>query len=421
MMKKVTTLLTLTLLLTTFKSTAQWTVNNMPVPGYFTGFDIHFLDENVGFVGGTTNLIGGNGKISKTTNGGSTWTDVLEVTSKTVEDIYFIDNNLGFAVGGGGLIAKTTDGGNNWSTQIYTNPNTFNFESFESVYFVDQNTGYIAGGLNEMWVLKTSDGGANWTPLTMPAYFQRLQTVHFTDVNTGYVAGGSGTGGGNGRVYKTSDGGATWDLLNTGIAPNYYNTIYFTDANNGILGCDIDGLLLKTTDAGLNWSAVTNPAGISSVEEFSFVNSSLGYAAILSGKIIKTTDGGANWTLDGDVAPTMSALYAITTPTATYGATVGLFGQYAEMTGTSGIIDVTKNHITVYPNPTKGAVLVDLGEFNGELNATLTNTLGQVVLTKKMSATNSIQLNFEEEPKGIYFLKVESSKGDYFTQKIIKE
>ena len=421
-MKKITTVLLLSFLISTFSSSGQWTVNTTPVSGYYAAFSIHYIDNNIGFVGGNTALFLGNGVINKTSNGGNTWTNVLSVPNTTIKDICFINDNLGFAVGSGGLIAKTIDGGDNWNTQIYTNPNTMNNEAFESVFFVDENIGYIAGGFNEMWVLKTIDGGVNWLPLTMPTYFQRLKTVYFTDATTGYVAGGDGTSGGLGKVYKTVNGGTTWSPLNTGVNTNYYNDIFFTDANNGVLGCAIDGTLLRTTNAGVDWTTVINPAGTDAVQEFSFVNTMLGYAAILSGKIIKTTDGGANWTVDGSVTPIISALYSITVPTQSYGATVGLFGFYAELSGSSGIYDLHNEvDLSVYPNPTTGIITVDIVKSNDYVKATLMNNLGQVILTKEYNSTNTIKLNINESPNGVYFLVLESKDGILNTKKIIKK
>lgn len=395
---------------------AQWVVKPTPVSGYYYADDIHFIDNNVGFVGGITALIGGNGKISKTSNGGASWTDVFTIPNKTINDFYFVNSNLGFAVGAGGLIAKTTDGGNNWTSQIFINPNTSNPEAFMSVYFVNQNVGYIAGGYYEMMVLKTIDGGVNWTALTMPTYFQRLRTVHFTDANTGYVAGGDGTGGGIGKVYKTINGGTTWDSLSTGIYNNYFNDIIFTDANNGVIGCDINGTLIKTANAGLSWNQVTNPAGTSPLEEFSFVNSTVGYGCILNGKIIKTTDGGNTWSLDGNVSPTMSALYSISVPTLTYGASVGLFGQYAEMGSTSGINDLNSNDkLVIYPNPTNSNLNIEIE--NSDALVEVFDIFGKMILSQNHVNSQTI-INLSSQSKGIYFVKV-SADGRVYNQKVI--
>ncbi len=75
--------------------------------------------------------------------------------------------------------------------------------------------------------------------------------------------------------------------------------------------------------------------------------------------------------------------------------------------------------IRIFPNPTNGIVTIDLGETKSNLNLTLTNALGQVVLTKNYSSTNHINLDLDA-PKGIYFLQLEVD-GDVITKKVVKE
>lgn len=407
-------LLMLFIITTSSVSFAQWTVNTSLAGQYYLLDAVHFIDNNVGFIGGIAPTIGDSSKIKKTTNGGTTWTDVATVKSG-VRDITFINANLGFAVGDGGLIAKTTNGGNTWSTQYYINPNTSTLEALESVYFVDQNIGYIAGGFYEMWVLKTTDGGANWTPLTMPTYFQRLKSIYFTSATTGYVVGGDASGGGIGRIYKTINGGSTWDTLSSGIASNYFIDINFSDANNGVISCVNSGIILRTTNAGTTWTQVTNPAGTDQITEFSFANSTVGYASTLLGKVIKTTNGGSTWTIDGTLSP-MSAAYAISIPNINFGIVGGLYGMFGKMDTSIGIDDFTNdNKLLIYPNPGNGNFNID---FNGSASSLeVYDVMGKNVFSKN-NITNKTAIDLSSQPKGIYFVKITIDNKNY-NKKII--
>lgn len=80
--------------------------------------------------------------------------------------------------------------------------------------------------------------------------------------------------------------------------------------------------------------------------------------------------------------------------------------------------NITSNFIS-YPNPTSGKFTIDLGEVKQDIKATLTNSLGQVILTKTYISTNSINIEIEA-PTGIYFLQLESDE-EVITKKIIKE
>lgn len=77
------------------------------------------------------------------------------------------------------------------------------------------------------------------------------------------------------------------------------------------------------------------------------------------------------------------------------------------------------NTLTVYPNPTKGAVTIDLGEFQKEVTVIISNQLGQVVLNKSYSSTNVLQFNIEGEV-GVYFIEVNSGDKKAII-KVVKE
>jgi PKD domain/Secretion system C-terminal sorting domain len=79
----------------------------------------------------------------------------------------------------------------------------------------------------------------------------------------------------------------------------------------------------------------------------------------------------------------------------------------------------TVTDISIYPNPTTRHITIDLGTTQTNVTATLTNSLGQVVISKNYNSTNSINLNIDA-PKGIYFLRLETDKA-VITRKIIKE
>jgi len=78
------------------------------------------------------------------------------------------------------------------------------------------------------------------------------------------------------------------------------------------------------------------------------------------------------------------------------------------------------NKYSIYPNPTTGPINIDLGEDLSNVKATLTNGLGQVVITKKYPSTNYISLDIDG-PKGIYFLQLQTESGEVITKKIVKE
>ena len=85
-----------------------------------------------------------------------------------------------------------------------------------------------------------------------------------------------------------------------------------------------------------------------------------------------------------------------------------------------GINEFSYSNILLYPNPFNSKITIDLGEIKQKTKITLTNSLGQVLLTENYASTNIINLNIDA-PKGIYFLQLETDNGESRTIKVLKE
>ncbi|MBI4646452.1 MAG: immunoglobulin domain-containing protein, partial [Bacteroidia bacterium] len=164
-----------------------------------------------------------------------------------------INSNTVIACGEQGTIIKTTDGGINW-TCIQSNT----YQQLNSIYFVDSLIGYIGG----YWVLlKTTDGGNNWQFLTDDYYIKK---VYFLNANNGFILWPVGQ-----AAFKTTDGGINWTTMYLPSSSYSMNSINFLDQTNGFLvgkyyyTDPISGnqycraALLETSDGGNSWSDIT--------------------------------------------------------------------------------------------------------------------------------------------------------------------
>ena len=116
---------------------------------------------------------------------GETWSVIATPTSKPLLDVYFVNDNIGFAVGGDGvssLILKTSDGGTNWTTQV-TEPTTNS--SHNTAFFTDENIGYIGN----VEIYKTVNAGDVWDVMTSP---KQIKDIFFPTYSTGYAVGYDG-------------------------------------------------------------------------------------------------------------------------------------------------------------------------------------------------------------------------------------
>jgi photosystem II stability/assembly factor-like uncharacterized protein len=245
------------------------------------------------------------------------WFQVTSGTNKKLNTIDFPSATVGYIGGNDSLLLKTVDGGQNWSPVNYTGI-TFlpGGEHIINLQFITENIGFIIVGPYS-GSYKTIDGGLSWTAITAlnTCYNQGL---FFFDEQNGFI-GGSGCFQGelidqlNGGVWSPSTvTTSTWD------AQNMIVDIEFSDANNG-LAVSRSGYVLRTTDGGANWDTIPTPgAPMNPLTSILIVNTNLayaGYESINSGfGLYISTDNGLTWQEDINSAtflyPDFIALHA---------------------------------------------------------------------------------------------------------------
>lgn len=125
-----------------------------------------------------------------------------------------------------------------------------------------------------------------------------LYSVFFTSNDTGYTVGL------NGVILKTTDAGISWLPQNSGTT-NSLLTVFFVSNDTGYVGGS-SSTLLRTYNGGATWTTLTGPSPI--INSLYFTSAMVGYAAGSSGNagvIIKTINGGASWTVQGSGGVTL--------------------------------------------------------------------------------------------------------------------
>jgi photosystem II stability/assembly factor-like uncharacterized protein len=207
------------------------------------------------------------------------------ITGSTLIGVRFVTPLTGWIVGFEGTILKTVNGGNTWVPQISNVPNPL-----WAVSFIDTLTGWITGSSGT--VLATRDGGENWRKedTGLPNFYY---SVSFATRRTGWVSGGYGA------LMKTTDGGASWfkQNLKPGLSIFQSNTFFYSvrsfDSSRVIVAGD-GGQLLTSANGG---ALLTRRESATSEIIFStaFSDSQTGWAVGGKGCIIATTNGGTSW------------------------------------------------------------------------------------------------------------------------------
>lgn len=204
---------------------------------------------------------------------------------------------------------KTIDGGNLWIAGPINNAVGL---SPSGIFGLNADTAWVvlfngvSGGGS---ILKTIDGGVNWTPqptaaFAPPAGFPNI--VHFFDANNGVSMGDPN--GGYFEIYTTTDGGDNWVRtpqanIAAHLTGEFGITSVYTAHGDSTLWFGTNfGRIYKTTDRGLNWTVATTPYAGSFIGDIAFKDADNGIATngspgIAVADAIGTNDGGATWTI----------------------------------------------------------------------------------------------------------------------------
>jgi len=230
------------------------------------------------------------------------------------EEIFFIDENRGWAVGRrtylpelwGQVILYTDNGGATWETQYeYAPPldDLFSFFALNDVYFTDDHNGWAVGNSEWYWeeskhygsILHTDDGGTNWEEQGTELYEGRdreFVAVQFLDSLNGWALAEMKFPSDSIYLTRTTNGGVSWEWVNAGIECLFGMSdgdLFFTDSQNAwAVGLKV----IHTNDGGSSWQEQSLPY-IYEIHGASFTSTQTGWIA--GEGLYYTTDGGSLW------------------------------------------------------------------------------------------------------------------------------
>ena len=222
--------------------------------------------------------------VYKSTDGGATWNNILFISdSSGVIDMVMdpTNPNVLYASGYNRLntflshrvygpaakVFKSTDGGATWNVLTGGLPTTDESRIGLTIDPSNSNTVYalyVGTNLDIKDVYKSTDAGANWSPMNVHAagvptdmmgnfgwYFGAIYVNPYNSNNL--IIGGV-------DMFQTTDGGLNWSQN----VPNWWtydvhadkHDVLFLDATSYIIATD--GGLYKTTDSGNNWNDIEN-------------------------------------------------------------------------------------------------------------------------------------------------------------------
>ena len=207
-------------------------------------------------------------KVLRTADGGKTWQ--LTFSIETAGDgrmarLYggsFPDSDTGWVTSTDNILIHTNDGGVNWKTVTIEARRM----DLRDAFFINSLKGWVVpkgtGG-----IYMTTDGGKQWE--RQPTNDKRsLNSIRFVNESEGWAAGWGYSDNSPDRfavLLRTSDGGRNWSEVETNLKERFFERVLFYDQSHGWLVARDN--IYATRDAGKTWRAVLNLPQIKSLKE----------------------------------------------------------------------------------------------------------------------------------------------------------
>ncbi|MCX7834012.1 MAG: choice-of-anchor J domain-containing protein [Ignavibacteria bacterium] len=231
------------------------------------------------------------GQVLYSSNGGNTWAiQNTGSSSTTFYDIFMLNANTGYICGNYGVVRKTTNGGANWDSV----PSPMPWSSsnvLRKMYWFDANNGIVtqtASSTGGYFI--TSNGGNTWNT-AYTGIDDRIYALSIIDQNTAYAANYTP------QVMKTTNGGNNWTLLSAPMGSGFIYSMRFFNANTGYVSATSGARLVKTTNGGNTFDTVYMPV-TTGIYAMAWLNFNIGYVFTTSGGALRTTNAGQSWTLE---------------------------------------------------------------------------------------------------------------------------
>lgn len=397
-------------------------------PTDFNLLRIYYLDSLHCWVAGDS------GVIMFSSDKGTTWQFQNSGVSNYIEDIYFLNKDLGWAVtfeienfNIRSKILRTTNGGNQWESSNYRHQNII----LTTIFFNDSLNGWIGGIPFALGY--SNDGGLNWNEANVDTgVFSNfpLSKIRFSKPELGFAVGGAIDVAG--VVWRTSDSGQLWKAF--GIAPDRFDDFVYLDSSNVLaLSADIEryfpiGILKFNLETSF-WTYVET-------EKFGRVTSlskrkpneiwgTLGCDT----SFIVSTDKAESW----DFIPTNDSIciHSISFADSLNGIATADSGYIFRYIPQQPVIVIDQSEILPdkfvlyqnFPNPFNPNTTISWQNANAGYNTLkvfdiLGNEVAILIDEYKSTGFHTVEFKSEHLPSGIYFYQIKA--GDYiFTKKMI--
>lgn len=247
----------------------------------------------------------------------------LAINPNNPQEMYVANSYRGTSITGPqGDLSKSTDGGATWTTIKITGSRSITCVAIDpnntdTIYAVEYSTG---GWWWSSHVYMSPDGGATWVTkdnglVGYNAVYPNKVVIDPVDSQTLYAVSGTNKG-----IWKTTNGGDSWSLLDNGL-PLTTKELAVNPDNNQILYAVAGNQVYKSTNGGENWIKSSSGLSASWVVDFLALDPSTPDSLYINAReflptgqvsrgVFTSTDGASTWTaLNDGFPPSIDSLF----------------------------------------------------------------------------------------------------------------
>ena len=223
------------------------------------------------------------------TSQANAWRQMPSATDQHLREVQFTSSLIGYALFDDGII-KTVDGGASWTSLSVPSAG-----QFRALHFLTSTQGMVGGGDDNLpFILRTLNGGASWTSASLAFGIEGPVmdiSVSAGEDSRGYAVTAAFTTGQltkQGQVLRTLNAGSSWTIV-PGTPDTFFDGAVAHSYSPFSVLVSSGGTLYRSADSGSSWETLFTLGGAFPIQSISSFGTQNTFVAGLNGLLRRST------------------------------------------------------------------------------------------------------------------------------------